>query len=122
MTSSSVPRGATRKPLGRGATVGPRRNAVRTSKKEEALVMAIQHKLSPITWTAIALVVIGALNWGLIGLFRFDLVAAIFGQMSPLSRVVYTIVALAGVYLIADTARLREEPRITTDRSQPVVR
>ncbi|HVH44867.1 MAG TPA: DUF378 domain-containing protein [Labilithrix sp.] len=69
------------------------------------------HKLSGITWAAIALVVIGAINWGLVGLFNFDLVAAIFGHLTALSRVVYVLVALAGLYLVVDAARLREEPR-----------
>ena len=47
----------------------------------------------------LALVVIGALNWGSIGLFQFDLVAAVFGgQAAIFSRIVYTLVALAGVW------------------------
>lgn len=51
---------------------------------------------------ALILVIIGALNWGLIGLFQFDLVAAIFGGMSAVfSRVVYTIVGLAGIWGIS---------------------
>jgi hypothetical protein len=65
-------------------------------------------KLSTITWVAMVLVIIGALNWGLVGLFEFDLVAAIFGQLSAVSRIVYVLVAAAGVYLIGDAARLRE--------------
>lgn len=44
------------------------------------------------------LLAIGGLNWGLVGVFDFDLVAAIFGQMSVLSRIVYTLVGLAAVY------------------------
>ncbi len=49
------------------------------------------------------LVIIGALNWGLIGLFGFDLVAFLFGgQMSLVSRIVYTLVGIAGVVLIGD--------------------
>ncbi len=43
---------------------------------------------------------IGALNWGLIGLFRFDLVAAIFGEMSIISRIVYSLVGVAGLWTI----------------------
>lgn len=70
-----------------------------------------RQKLSGITWAAIALVVIGALNWGLVGLFNYDLVAALFGRLSVVSRVVYLLVALSGLYLIVDAARLREEPR-----------
>ena len=43
---------------------------------------------------ALALVIIGALNWGMIGVFSFDLVAWLFGSMSVVTRVVYTLVAL----------------------------
>ena len=53
--------------------------------------------MNTIRITSYALVIIGALNWGLIGLFGFDLVAAIFGEMSLLSRVVYTLVGLSSV-------------------------
>ena len=52
--------------------------------------------------TSLALVIIGALNWGSIGLFKFDLVAWIFGgQGAILSRIVYTLVALAGVWCVS---------------------
>ena len=51
--------------------------------------------------TALTIVIIGALNWALIGLFRFDLVSFIFGDMSWLSRVVYTAVGLCGIYLFS---------------------
>ena len=51
--------------------------------------------------TALTIVIIGALNWLLIGLFRFDLVAFIFGDMSWLSRIIYTLVGLCGIYLIS---------------------
>lgn len=50
--------------------------------------------------TALTIAIIGAINWGSIGLFRFDLVAFIFGDMSWLSRIVYVIVGLCGLYLI----------------------
>jgi uncharacterized protein len=49
---------------------------------------------------ALVLVIVGAVNWGLVGLFGFDLVAALFGEMSVLSRLVYTLVGAAGVYSI----------------------
>ena len=48
--------------------------------------------------TALILVIIGAINWGLIGFFQFDLVASIFGDMSLFSRVVYGLVGLCGLY------------------------
>jgi uncharacterized protein len=44
------------------------------------------------------LLIVGGLNWGLVGLFSFDLVAAIFGEMSVLSRIIYTLVGLSAVY------------------------
>ncbi len=51
---------------------------------------------------ALALTIVGALNWGSIGLFRFDIVSWIFGgQTAILSRIVYTLVALAGVWCIS---------------------
>jgi uncharacterized membrane protein YuzA (DUF378 family) len=55
---------------------------------------------------AAILTIVGGLNWGLVGLFRFDLVAAIFGGMefgetNAASRVVYTLVGLSAVYLLA---------------------
>lgn len=49
---------------------------------------------------ALTVAIIGAVNWGLIGLFRFDLVAFIFGDMSWLSRIIYALVGLCGLYLI----------------------
>ena len=49
---------------------------------------------------ALILSVVGCVNWGLIGVLNFDLVAFIFGEMSWISRVVYTLVGLAGIYLI----------------------
>jgi hypothetical protein len=46
------------------------------------------------------LVIVGGINWGLVGLFGFDLVAAIFGQMSALSRIVYTLVGISALWQI----------------------
>jgi hypothetical protein len=50
--------------------------------------------------TAAVLVVVGALNWGLVGTLKFDLVAAVFGD-SVLSSIIYTLVGLSGAYLAA---------------------
>ncbi|TCO74576.1 DUF378 domain-containing protein [Marinisporobacter balticus] len=61
---------------------------------------------------ALLLIIIGALNWGLIGLFRFDLVATLFGgQMSILSRIIYSLVGLGGIYAISFLFREREKIR-----------
>jgi len=48
---------------------------------------------------AFILVIVGGLNWGLVGLFNFDLVAAIFGAMSSVSKIVYVLVGLSAVYI-----------------------
>ncbi|MFC0187738.1 DUF378 domain-containing protein [Fictibacillus aquaticus] len=59
---------------------------------------------------ALALVIIGAVNWGLIGFFQFDLVAAIFGgQDSALARIVYGLVGLAGLYCLTLLFKPSEE-------------
>lgn len=51
---------------------------------------------------ALALVIIGAVNWGLIGLFQFDLVASIFGgQDAGLSRIIYTLVGISGLICLS---------------------
>ncbi len=58
---------------------------------------------------ALLLVIIGAVNWGAIGLFQFDLVAWIFGgQAAIVSRIIYTLVALAGAWCISLLFRRRE--------------
>ena len=58
---------------------------------------------------ALILTIVGALNWGSIGLFQFDIVAWICGgQSSLLSRVIYTLVALAGIWCISLLFRARE--------------
>ncbi len=57
--------------------------------------------------TLLALAIIGCIAWGLIGFFRFDPVEFIFGEMSWLSRIVYAIVGLSGLYLISFFGRIR---------------
>ena len=60
-----------------------------------------------VKWITYTVVIIGALNWGLVGTFDFDLISFLFGEMSALSRVIYSIVGLCAVgYLIFS---LREE-------------
>lgn len=55
---------------------------------------------------ALTFVIIGALNWGLIGFFRFDLIAFLFGNMSWISRVIYALAGISGVYMISAFGRL----------------
>lgn len=52
------------------------------------------------------LVIIGAINWGLIGFFKFDLVAFLFGDMTWISRIIYAIVGLCGLYAISMFGRI----------------
>ena len=59
-------------------------------------------------YIALALVIIGAVNWGLIGFFSFDLVKVLFGDMSLLSRIVYALVGVAGLYSLSYFGRIRE--------------
>ncbi len=59
--------------------------------------------------TALTVAIIGAVNWGLIGFFRFDLVAFLFGDMSWLSRIIYALVGLCGLYLISFYMRLGDD-------------
>ena len=56
---------------------------------------------------ALILIIIGAVNWGLIGFFQFDLVASLFGTMSVFSRVVYALVGVAGLYSLSFFAKDR---------------
>ena len=64
------------------------------------------NKLNTLDWVALVLVIVGGLNWALVGLFNFDLVATIFGDMSILSRIVYTLVGLSAIYLLMIAAKL----------------
>lgn len=67
------------------------------AQAEQHVVPAVS--LNALDWTTLALTIIGGLNWGLVGLFDFNLVAAIFGEMSALSRIVYILVGLSALYL-----------------------
>lgn len=70
-------------------------------------------KARPFDWIALTLVIIGAVNWGLIGFFQFDLVATIFGGMdSWISRIVYAIVGVAGLYTLSMYGRISDDSTI----------
>lgn len=62
--------------------------------------------MNSLDWSALVLVLIGGINWGLIGIFKFDLVAALFGEMSVLSRIIYTLVGVAALYLIFASSKM----------------
>lgn len=56
--------------------------------------------MKALDFTALTLVIIGAINWGLVGFLGFDLVAFLFGNMSWISRIVYALVGICGLYLL----------------------
>lgn len=58
------------------------------------------NKLNTLDWLALVLIIIGGLNWLLVGLFNFDLVMAIFGNRSFLSLLIYVVVGLSALYVI----------------------
>ena len=61
-----------------------------------------------IDYTTLTIIIIGAINWGLIGFFNFNLVAFLFGQKTWISRVIYAIVGLCGLYQISVYGRIRD--------------
>lgn len=71
-------------------------------KEKEVLTMR------GLDYTALTIVIIGAVNWGLIGFFSFDLVAFIFGNMSWISLIVYGLVGICGLYLISLYGRISD--------------
>ena len=65
--------------------------------------------LNALDWIALILVIVGGLNWGLVGIFGFDLVAWIFASIYVFARIVYVLVALAAIYMIIIAATLRKK-------------
>mgnify|MGYP000935694516 CR=1 FL=1 len=59
-------------------------------------------------YTALTIVIIGVINWGLIGILKFDLVAFLFGDLGWVSRTIYTIVGICGLYLISAYGRITD--------------
>ncbi|HJC63155.1 MAG TPA: DUF378 domain-containing protein [Candidatus Blautia merdavium] len=57
-------------------------------------------------YTALIITVIGAVNWGLIGIFRFNLVSFLFGDMTWISRIIYILVGICGLYLLTLLGRV----------------
>lgn len=60
-------------------------------------------------YTILTIIIIGAVNWGLIGFFDFDLVSTLFGQMSLLTRIIYAVVGIGGLYAISYYGRMNSE-------------
>lgn len=67
------------------------------------------NKLSKVDWLALVLVIVGGLNWALVGIMDLDLVATLFGEMSAVSRIVYVLVGVSAVYLLAVSKKLSKK-------------
>lgn len=67
------------------------------------------NKLNTIDWVALILVIIGGLNWLLVGLFGFNLVAAIFGDTAVISKIIYILVGLSSIYIIFILGKLQKK-------------
>jgi uncharacterized membrane protein YuzA (DUF378 family) len=63
-------------------------------------------RFNTIDWLALVLTIVGGLNWGLVGGFDFNLVDALFGEGSTLSRIVYVLVGLSALYLVYTATKL----------------
>ncbi|HEX7586597.1 MAG TPA: DUF378 domain-containing protein [Patescibacteria group bacterium] len=63
-------------------------------------------KLSGLNWVAMILAIVGAVNWGLVGAFNFNLVDVIFGSWPTIVRIVYVIIGLAGIYFLTNIGKI----------------
>ena len=61
-----------------------------------------------IDYTTLTIIIIGAINWGLIGFFNFNLVSVLFGQATWITRVIYAVVGLCALYQISVYGRIRD--------------
>lgn len=62
--------------------------------------------MKALDYIALVLVIIGAINWGLVGFFGLDLVAFLFGSMSIISRIIYAVIGICGLYAISYCGRI----------------
>lgn len=75
-------------------------------------IMLINTSGNPVTTTATVLASIGAINWGLIGLFNFNLVTYLFGEATTLTKLTYIAVGGSGIYLLLTLARIINSPAV----------
>jgi uncharacterized membrane protein YuzA (DUF378 family) len=88
------------------------------ARKVEWMVHHRRHSMKTLNLITLILIIVGGLNWGLVGVANFDLVAAIFGEGSLLSRLVYALVGLSALYQIMPLLKAFEldEPRAEAAR------
>jgi uncharacterized membrane protein YuzA (DUF378 family) len=63
-------------------------------------------KMSGLDWLAMILVIVGGVNWGLVGAFNFNLVDVIFGSWPAIVRIAYVVVGLSGLYVLANVGKM----------------
>lgn len=68
-------------------------------------------KMNVLDWVAMVLLIVGGLNWGSVGLLNFDIVAALFGTQTPLSRIIYVVVGLSALYSIYTSSKMAAAKR-----------
>ena len=73
--------------------------------------------MNALDWAATVLMIVGGLNWGLVGVFDYNLVAALFGDQTPLTRLVYALVGFAALYGIYMAARIAAKRPLPGDRA-----
>lgn len=96
------------------ATMNPGINERRHIPDRRVSSGAIRHgatRMNALDWVTMVLMIIGGLNWGLVGLFNVDLVATLFGQMSALSRIIYVLVGLSALYSIYTASKMGRNSR-----------
>lgn len=68
-------------------------------------------KMNVLDWVAMVLLIVGGLNWGAVGLLNLDIVAALFGTQTPLSRIIYVVVGLSALYSIYTSSKMAAAKR-----------
>lgn len=80
-----------------------------TPERRSVAGRSMARRLGAIDWLAMVLMIIGGINWGLVGLMNIDLVAAIFGDMTTASRAVYVLVGLSALYSIYTLSKMASD-------------
>lgn len=78
----------------------------RRSTTSSSVTSRSAKRMNAIDWIAMVLLIVGGLNWGMVGLTGIDLVAAVFGDMSMLSRAIYVLVGLSALYSIYTSSKM----------------
>jgi uncharacterized protein len=96
------------------ATMNPSINERRHIPDRRTSSGAVHHeakRMNALDWVTMTLLIIGGVNWGLVGLFNVDVVATLFGEMSALSRIIYVLVGLSALYSIYTASKMGRNSR-----------